>query len=49
MAREAALGAEPLTLDVLTPAAALDLLRGHAPAAVARDETGAAELAQALG
>ncbi|MFL5801042.1 MAG: NB-ARC domain-containing protein, partial [Roseiflexaceae bacterium] len=49
VAREAARGAEPLTLDVLDPAAALDLLRRHAPSAVAHDETGAAELAEALG
>jgi hypothetical protein len=49
VAREAALGAEPLTLDVLDPAAALDLLCRHAPVAVARDEVGATELAQALG
>jgi tetratricopeptide (TPR) repeat protein len=49
VAREAARGAEPLTLDVLSPAAALDLVRRHAPAVVARDEAGAAELAKALG
>jgi NB-ARC domain-containing protein len=49
VAREATGGAEPLTLDVLDPTAALDLLRGHAPAAVAHDETGAAQLAEALG
>ncbi len=49
LAREAARGAEPLLLDVLPGAAALDLLREQASAVVQADEVGAAALVDALG